>query len=137
VYLTDTALAPLLAFMTGAIPNAAAGSTSGLPIKSDLATAAEISAVTAGIPKNTALAKFAFVMRDSSTHLPVAGKSVTVTRSIDGAAFAAGTLSAVTGLANGVYLMDWGSADLNGKVITLRATASGCDDTFMTLVTSG
>jgi hypothetical protein len=90
-----------------------------------------------GIMKNTALAKFSFIMRSSTTHLPLAGLTVTCTRSINGGAFGAGTLANVAGLANGVYLVDFGAGDLNGKVITLRGTATGADDTFVTIVTSG
>jgi hypothetical protein len=85
--------------------------------------------------KNTALAKFAFMMTDSTNHNPATGKTVTVTRSIDGAAFGAGSLSAVTEVANGIYTVDFASGDLNGNVVVLRATATGCDDTFERVVT--
>ena len=74
-------------------------------------------------------------MTDSTTHAPVTGKVVTVTRSIDGGAFAAGTLSAVTEVSNGIYAVSFGAADLNGKNITLRATAATSDDLFLTLLT--
>lgn len=92
-------------------------------------------AITSNIKTNQALAKFEFMMTDSTNHAPASGQTVTVTRSIDGAAFAAGTLSAVTEVSNGIYYVDFGAGDLNGKVITLRATAAGCDDTFVTLTT--
>ncbi len=88
-----------------------------------------------GITKNVALAKFTFVMRDSTNHAPATGKTVTVTRSIDGAAFGAGAISGTGELSNGTYYTDLAAADLNGKVIVLRATATDCDDTFVTLVT--
>lgn len=88
-----------------------------------------------GPAKNVALAKYVFVMRDSTTHAPAASKTVTCTRSIDGAAFDAGTLGSPTEISNGAYYVDFGAGDLNGNVIVLRATASGCDDTFVTLVT--
>lgn len=84
--------------------------------------------------KNQALAKFEFLMTDSTTHNPATGKTVTVTRSIDGAAFGSGTLSAVTEVSNGIYYVDFAAADLNGNVVTLRVTASGCDDLFVTFV---
>ena len=90
----------------------------------------------AAAKKNTALAKFSFVMRDSTNHAPATGKTVTCTRSIDGAAFAAGTLANVAELSNGVYLVDFGTGDLNGTVITLRATATDCDDLFVTILTT-
>jgi hypothetical protein len=89
------------------------------------------------IKKNRALAKFAFLMTDSVNHAPAPGVVVTCTRSIDGAAFAAGTLANVGEQVSavGMYLVDFGAGDLNGNVIVLRATAPGCDDTFITLVT--
>lgn len=90
----------------------------------------------ANIRKNQALAKFSFLMTDSTAHAPATGKTVTVTRSIDGGAFGAGTLANITEVANGIYTVDFLAADLNGNVIVMRATASGCDDTFATLVTS-
>lgn len=82
------------------------------------------------LKKNAALAKFAFMMTDSTNHAPATGKTVTVTRSIDGGAFAAGSLSAVTEIGNGMYYVDFAAADLNGNVVILRATAAACDDTF-------
>lgn len=85
--------------------------------------------------KNQALSSFEFMMTDSTVHNPATGKTVSVTRSIDGGAFAAGTLSAVTEVSNGMYKVDFAAADLNGDVIILRATASGCDDTFERIVT--
>lgn len=83
---------------------------------------------------NQALNSFHFLMTDSTTHNPATGKTVTVTRAIDTGAFAAGTIGSVTEVANGIYRVDLPAADLNGAVVTLRATASGCDDLLMTLV---
>jgi hypothetical protein len=88
------------------------------------------------IKKNTALSNFEFMMTDSTNHNPATGKTVTCTRSIDGAAFAAGTLANVTEVAFGMYRVDFLAADLNGNTITLRATASASDDTFVTIVTN-
>jgi hypothetical protein len=34
----------------------------------------------------------------------------------------------------GQYRVDFAAADLNGNVVTLKATATGCDDLFMTLI---
>lgn len=87
------------------------------------------------IRKNTALAAFAFMMTDSTGHAPATGKTVTVTRSIDGGAFGAGTLSAVTEVGVGIYVVDFAAADLNGNNIILRATATACDDTFERITT--
>lgn len=83
---------------------------------------------------NQALSAFHFLMTDSTTHNPATGKTVTVTRAIDTGAFSAGTIGSVTEVANGIYRVDLPAADLNGAVVTLRATASGCDDLLMTLV---
>jgi hypothetical protein len=90
--------------------------------------------ITTNLKKNQALANFAFLMTDSTNHNPATGKTVSVTRCIDGGTFAAGTLSAVTEVSNGQYRVDFAAADLNGNVVTLRATASGCDDLFTTLI---
>lgn len=105
--------------------------TSGRSLLVDTAGAVPI---TTNFKKNQALSNFEFLMTDSTAHNPATGKTVAVTRSIDGAAFAAGTLSAVAEVSNGIYKMDFAAADLNGNVVTLRATASGCDDLFLTLV---
>jgi hypothetical protein len=91
--------------------------------------------VKGNVKKNTALAAFPFMMTDSTNHAPATGKTVTVTRSIDGGAFAAGTLSAVTEVGVGIYKVDFGAGDLNGDTVILRATATACDDTFERIVT--
>lgn len=87
------------------------------------------------VKKNTALNNFMFLMTDSTNHNPVTGKTVSVSRSIDGGAFGGGTLSVVTEIANGIYAVNFGSGDLNGNVIVLLATASGCDNTYERLIT--
>lgn len=91
--------------------------------------------IQAGLKINQTLTNYEFVMTDSTTHNPATGKTVTVTRSIDGGAFGAGTVGSVTELSNGVYYVTLPAADMNGKVITMRATASGCDDLFVTFIT--
>lgn len=92
-------------------------------------------AITSNVKKNQALAAFEFLMTDSTTHAPATGLTVTVTRSIDGGAFAAGTLSAVTEISNGIYSIDFGAGDLNGKVVVLQASAAASDTTFERIVT--
>lgn len=94
-----------------------------------------IDQVVAGIFKNVAFSNYMFLMTDSTNHNPKTGATVTVTRSIDGSAFGAGTLSAVTEIANGIYAVNFAAADVNGNNIVLRATASGCDDTLCSIVT--
>lgn len=98
--------------------------------------------------KNTAFSGFEFMMTEnvvvtvSATSTVVAspktglGSSVTVTRSIDGGAFGAGTLSAVTEVGNGLYSVDFGSGDLNGNNIVFNATATGCNQYACRIVTS-
>lgn len=92
-------------------------------------------AITSNIKANQALAGFEFLMTDSTNHAPATGLTVTVVRSIDGGAFGAGTLSAVTEISDGIYSVDFGAGDLNGKVITLQASAAGADVTFERIVT--
>lgn len=91
-------------------------------------------AIATRLKTNQALANYHFVMTDSTTHNPATGKTVTATRVIDGGSFGAGTLGSVTEVANGLYRLDIPAADLNGSVVTLRLTASGCDDQLVTLV---
>lgn len=82
-----------------------------------------------GIRKNVALPNFGIFMTDSTNHAPATGKTVALTRKIDAGVFATGGLSATpTEDGNGWYSFDWPQADLNGDLIRLRATASGCDD---------
>lgn len=85
--------------------------------------------------KNVAFNNFVFMMTDSTNHAPVTGKTVTVTRSLDGAAFGAGTLSAVTEVANGLYSVNFGSGDLNANCVILRCTAATSDDTVERIIT--
>ncbi len=89
-----------------------------------------------GIRKNTALAKFPILMTDSTNHAPATGKTLAVTRSIDGGAFGAGSIGAVTELSSGVYYFDLAAADLNGDIIIVRATATACDDAVITIRTA-
>ncbi|MEY2688334.1 MAG: hypothetical protein RL375_2532 [Pseudomonadota bacterium] len=88
-----------------------------------------------GIRKNQAIANFPFLMTDSTNHNPATGLTVTATRSIDGAAFASGTIANMTEVASGLYQCDLGAGDLNGDTIALRFTATGADDLVVTLIT--
>lgn len=88
------------------------------------------------VQKNTALAGFAFLMTDSTNHNPATGKTVTCTRSIDGGAFGAGTLTAAgvaVEVASGIYYTGFAAGDLNGSTVVLRCTAANCDDTLIVL----
>lgn len=101
----------------------------------DAAIAGTVSGIASNIKKNQALATFTFLMTDSTNHAPATGLTVTCTRSIDGAAFGAGTLANTAELSNGIYKVDFGAGDLNGNVIVLKATATGADITFERIVT--
>jgi hypothetical protein len=92
------------------------------------------SPVNFAIKKNSALNNFEFLMTDSTNHAPLTGATVTAQRSIDGAAFA-GCANSVTELSNGIYKINLAASDLNGTVITLRFSATGADDTFVTIPT--
>jgi hypothetical protein len=90
---------------------------------------------TTGIKTNTALTNFEFVLFDETDHItPITGMTVTAQRSINGGAFGA-CANSVSELSNGVYIIDLDASDLNGKVITLRFTATGADPQLVTLVT--
>jgi len=84
------------------------------------------------VKKNTALAAFPFLMVDS-TGTPKTGLTITATRSLDGAAFAACANSA-TELSNGIYLISLAAGDLNATTVMLRFAGSGARDTFVGLV---
>ncbi len=116
-----------------ALPNAAAAASGGL----GTVDANNRIKIQGNIPKNQALANYEFLLTDSTSHAPkTSAASIVPTRSIDGGAFAAGTLSAVTEVAFGIYRVDFGAGDLNGTNITLRVTATSCDDSFVNLQTS-
>lgn len=87
------------------------------------------------IRKNTALAAYMFKMVDA-TDLKTAETAVTVTatRSIDGAAFGA-CANSVTEVASGWYKIDLAAGDLNGNVIVLRFTGTGCHPYEAVIVT--
>ena len=50
-----------------------------------------------------------------TNHNPATGLTVTATRSIDGAAFASGTIANMTEVASGLYQCDLAAGDLNGN----------------------
>ena len=93
-------------------------------------------------PTNTAFPDIEFLFVAASDHVtPVTGATGTsVTRSIDGSSFGAGT-GTLAEVANGIYQYDASAADMNGKIITFRFIGTGGtpgapDDTFVTVVTS-
>lgn len=90
--------------------------------------------VASNVKKNIDLDCFSFLMTDSTNHNPMTTASVAATRSLDGASFAS-TVTQPSHLANGIYLIDLDKSDLNACVVTMRFTATGADDLFITLVT--
>jgi hypothetical protein len=90
--------------------------------------------MTARLKKNTAFANFLIDMVLTADDSPATGKTVTVTRSIDGGAFGAGSLGSVTEVGNGTYKFDFAAADLNGNSVMLRATAADCYDVKILLL---
>jgi len=95
--------------------------------------------LTAGIriKKNTALANFMFLMVDSTDHItPKTGLTITSTRSIDGAAFAA-CANVAAEVANGMYKISLAATDLNGDVIAFKFTGGAtADDRLLTVITT-
>ncbi len=86
---------------------------------------------------NTAFPDLEFLMIDSADNIsPKTGLTVTVTRSIDGGAFAAGTGTGPAEVGNGIYQYDASAADVNGVIITFRFAATGANVTFLTLKTA-
>ena len=86
---------------------------------------------------NTAFSDLEFLMIDSADNIsPKTGLTVTVTRSIDGGAFNAGTGTGPAEVANGIYQYDASAADMNGVIVTFRFAATGANVTFLTLKTA-
>jgi hypothetical protein len=89
------------------------------------------------VKKGVALSKFTFLMTDSTNHNPATSKTVAITISKDGSAFGAlNSGDSVTEIAFGAYEVDLSTTDTNANIIILRATATGCDDTFIRILTS-
>jgi len=88
------------------------------------------------IKRATAFTAFTFQMVLSSDHVtPATGKTVTVTRSIDGGAYGASTAGTATEISNGSYKINLSAADLTGNMISILATGTGCDQTVIGIVT--
>ncbi len=84
--------------------------------------------ITSNVKKNSQFLSFMFVMTDSTNHAPLAGLSVTATRSLDGGVFGA-CANAVTGIASGWYKIDLAATDTNANRVALLFTAPGADAT--------
>jgi hypothetical protein len=121
-----------------ALPNAAAEASGGIITRGtgtgQLTVTSGQAAVTSNIKKNSA-SRITFVMTDSSTHAPVTGKTVTVQRSLDGAALATAANSPATEIGSGLYTIVLAAADTNADELAYRMTASGADDLVIERVT--
>lgn len=91
-------------------------------------------AITSNVKKNQALAGFQFLMTDSTTHTPKTGLTITATRSLDGAAFAACANTAAE-ISSGWYQINLAATDLNANAVALRFTGTAADDRCIELVT--
>ena len=86
--------------------------------------------------KNTEFANFVFAMRDEDDHATlISGRTVTATRSINGAAYAACANSVSEIGSSGTYKITLAAADLNGDVIALLFSATGADTVTFTIKT--
>jgi len=91
--------------------------------------------ITSNVKKNVALSNFMFQMFDASSHAPAAGLTVSCFISQDGGAFAATTTATATAVSNGWYKINLTQTEMNANVIAFRATATGADETGITLIT--
>lgn len=103
-------------------------------------TAAGLTAIQSNQKKAVGLSNLEFLMTSTATHAPqtlITSTAFTVQRSIDGGLFSTGAIGAVAEVGAGIYKVSLTSDDMNGNVITVRASAStaGADDTFLTLIT--
>jgi len=113
------------------VPNATAGASGGLPTV-DSTNSVKIQAP---LKRNTALNNFEFVMYDT-LGIPATGLTVTGTRSIDGGA-PASTTNSVTEVTSGAgrYKINFAAGDLNGTIITFVFSATAAKDTCITIPT--
>jgi len=142
VYLTSGNGSGIYAISSGGngdgITAAGNGSGAGLSANGG-ATGKDIDAdeIPHSIKKNTAIAKFKFVMIDATTGNPASGFTVTAAKKLDADA----TWTAMTGSGtivdngSGVYSIDVSAADTNGNTGVWRFTAPGAEVTLITFVT--
>jgi len=88
-----------------------------------------------GIKKNVAFT-FTFTMVLASDHATLSpGESITATRSLDHAAFAACTNVAAEIGSTGFYWITLEAAEMNADLTSFKATAPGCDDRIIHIPT--
>lgn len=89
----------------------------------------------ARISRGVALSNFPFLMVDATDgYTAETGLTITATRSIDGAAFAACANSA-SEIGGGTYKINLASTDLDGVTIVLKFSAAGARDRIITIIT--
>lgn len=96
-----------------------------------MATLADVSS----FQKNVAVTGFPFFMV-ATDGTAATGKTITATRSIDGAALASCANSA-TEISGGWYKIDLATTDMNGESIALNFAASGCRTCAIVIKTQG
>lgn len=112
------------------LPDAVPGAAGGLPT----CDASNRVLIQSRLQKNASGGlRVPFQMTDSTNHNPASGKTVTLTRSLAGAAFGGGTIGAVVEIANGWYYADFAAADINANNVLIDANATGCDTTPIVL----
>ena len=91
----------------------------------------------AGFKKGVGVTKFPFLMIDSTDHFtPKTGLTVTVQISKDGGAFAAVDDGTATEISDGFYYTVLTATEMTADLITLIMTATGADQTSITIKTS-
>ncbi len=89
-----------------------------------------------GPQKNAAFNDLMFLMVDETDHAtPETGLTVTGQVSKDAAAFGA-VAGSIAEISNGIYAIDATAADMNADLLTFRFSATGADDTFITIKTT-
>ena len=85
--------------------------------------------------KNAEFAGFTFLMVDSGDNITgKTGATVSASRSLDGAAFAS-CANSVTEVGDGIYKITLAAADMNADSVTLKFSATGCNNRFVTMIT--
>jgi hypothetical protein len=102
----------------------------------DIAAAVRL-LVIAGVERDVDLPDFPFKMYLAGTKDPALGKTVTVRIGLDGGALGTATNSPASEIGEGWYKVTFARADVDAKTIALEASASGCDPTSLTIITSG
>lgn len=83
------------------------------------------------IKSGVALSNLTFLM--TLNRAPVTGATVSAFIKKDAGAFAACTTPTATEIGNGVYVISLTAAEMTASLVTLRFTASGCDDLTITI----